>query len=83
MEQKNKKHLKPDLRVNYHGFSSDHIPFLDRDIPAVLLIDRDNMMYADRFGHTSADALGNIDWQLARDSSQVAADTVLNLALEQ
>merc|ERR1719387_2469364 len=32
-----------DFVVNYKGFGSDHIPFLKSGVPAMLLIERDNL----------------------------------------
>ena len=44
-----------DLSVNYHGFGSDHISFLEDGFPAVLLIERDNLYAEEVFGHTTKD----------------------------
>lgn len=73
---------KTDLSVNYHGFGSDHIPFLDAGYPSVLFIERDNLFYADKFGHTKYDKLENIDFDYARKMAEVAANSVLTLLLE-
>jgi len=71
-----------DLSVNYHGFGSDHIPFLDAGYPAVLFIERDNLYYADKFVHTKYDKLENIDFDYARKMAEVAANSVLTLMSE-
>jgi Zn-dependent M28 family amino/carboxypeptidase len=71
-----------DLSVNYNGFGSDHIPFLDAGLPAVLFIERDNLFYADKFGHTKYDKLENIDFDYARKMAEVATNAVLTLLLE-
>lgn len=70
------------LNVNYEGFGSDHIPFLDASKPAVLLIERDNLAYASEFGHTSQDQLENVDFDYARSVEELAFRAVLSLVLE-
>jgi len=67
---------------NTHGFGSDHITFCDAGIPALLLIERDNMAYADMYGHSARDTLDHVDNEFGAAMSRVAARTVLALATE-
>merc|ERR1719386_502778 len=46
--------------VNYHGWGSDHIPFLRAGFPAVLVIERDNMFYSRTYAHTAQDVVENL-----------------------
>lgn len=71
-----------DLSVNYHGFGSDHIPFLDSGLPAVLFIERDNLYYAENFGHSRYDMIANINFDYAHKMAAVAANSVLALLAE-
>jgi len=66
--------------VNYHGWGSDHMPFLDNGFPAVLLIERDNLYSADNYGHTPKDQIGNINFNFAAEVAKLAAATVANIA---
>jgi Zn-dependent M28 family amino/carboxypeptidase len=56
------KDVVPDMtyEVNYHGFGSDHMTLLSAGVPTVLVIERDNLMYADKYGHTSGDTKANV-----------------------
>lgn len=69
------------FEVNYKGFGSDHIPFLDAGFPAVLLIERDNMYYADTYGHTRDDDLNNTNAEFGAAMTRLAARTVLSYAV--
>jgi hypothetical protein len=62
--------------VNYHGFGSDHIPMLDVGIPAVLLIERDNMFHADKWGHTAEDTFKHIDTAFGAATTRLALQAV-------
>ena len=42
---------KKQAYQNLNGFGSDHMSFMDACIPAVLIIDKDNMQFADDFGN--------------------------------
>ena len=53
---------RAEFKVNYHGWGSDHMPFLEAGLPAVLLIERDNLYSAEHFGHTPKDTLENVDY---------------------
>jgi hypothetical protein len=66
--------------VNYHGFGSDHIPLLDVGVPAVLLIERQNMYHADRWGHTDEDTFKHIDLAFGAATSRLALQAVAALA---
>jgi hypothetical protein len=66
--------------VNYHGFGSDHIPMLDVGIPAVLLIERDNMYHADTWGHTAKDTFQHIDPAFGAATTRLAFQAVAALA---
>jgi Zn-dependent M28 family amino/carboxypeptidase len=43
------------FKVNYDGFGSDHMSFLNAKIPAMLLIERDDEWHAAKVGHSSMD----------------------------
>jgi len=66
--------------VNYHGFGSDHIPMLDVGIPAVLLIERDNMYHADKWGHSAEDTFKHIDPVFGAATTRMALQAVAALA---
>jgi len=66
--------------VNYHGWGSDHMPFLEAGSPAVLLIERDNLYSADHYGHTPKDAIGNLDFNFAAKVARLAAASISNLS---
>lgn len=68
------------FEINYHGFGSDHMPFLDAGFPAVLLIERDNEYYADTFGHSSRDTMNNTDGAFGAAMTRLAARTILSFA---
>lgn len=68
------------FKVNKHGFGSDHMPFLDRGIPTVLLIEGDNMHHADLWGHSSKDTFEHIDFDFGASMSRLALTVVAKLA---
>lgn len=68
------------FKVNKHGFGSDHIPFLDRGIPTVLLIEGDNMYHADTWGHSSKDTFEHVDFDFGASMSRLALNVVAKLA---
>lgn len=72
----------PDVsyQVNYHGFGSDHMSFLDHGLPAVLVIEADNMYFASEFGHTSQDTVDKVVPALGADVATIAANALLSLA---
>jgi len=43
------------FKVNYNGFGSDHMSFLNANVPALLLIERDDEWHAEKYGHSSLD----------------------------
>jgi len=69
-----------DFKCNYAGWGSDHMPFLQNGLPAVLLIERDNLYSADHFGHTAKDALDKVDVGFAASVATIATAAVGNLA---
>jgi len=72
-----------DFVVNKHGFGSDHISFLDHGIPALLLIERDDMYHADTWGHSSKDDFAHMGqgWsEYGARMTRLAARTVATLA---
>lgn len=66
--------------VNYHGFGSDHIPLLDVGVPAILLIEKDNMYHADRWGHSDQDTFKHIDPAFGAATTRLALEAVAALA---
>lgn len=68
------------FEVNYHGFGSDHIPFLDAGYPAVLLIERDNAYHADEWGHSAKDTFEHVDPKFGAAMTRLATSVVLTLA---
>lgn len=71
---------KVEFQVNYAGWGSDHMSFLDNGLPAVLLIEKDNLWAADHFGHTARDNLTNIDYEFGASTATIAATSIANLA---
>lgn len=68
------------IDVNYKGFGSDHIPFLQNGIPAFLLIERDNLDYSDKFGHSARDTLEHTDSEFGAAMARIACRTLLALS---
>jgi len=66
--------------VNWHGFGSDHIPFLDHGIPAVLLIERNNIQHADDFGHSDRDNFDHVDFAYGAAMSRLLSRAAATLA---
>ena len=66
--------------VNYQGFGSDHIPLSRKGIPAVLVIERDNMQFADKYGHTASDDLSNIDGSFGSAIANTVLEAVVRLS---
>mmetsp|Transcript_62547 Transcript_62547/g.98779 ORF Transcript_62547/g.98779 Transcript_62547/m.98779 type:complete len:391 (-) Transcript_62547:21-1193(-) len=66
--------------VNYNGFGSDHMSFLDRGIPAVLLIERDDIFHADRWGHSARDTFDHVDFSYGAAMSRLALRAVAAFA---
>jgi len=66
--------------VNYAGFGSDHISLLDAGVPAVLLIERDNMYHADHFGHSARDTFDHVDAAFGAAVTRLAARALAALA---
>jgi len=66
--------------VNYHGFGSDHISFLDEGIPAVLLIERDDDYHADTWGHSARDTFEHVDMDYGASMTRLALRSVAAFA---
>lgn len=49
------------FKVNYDGFGSDHMSFLNAGVPAMLLIERDDEWHAAKVGHSSLDTFKDGD----------------------
>jgi hypothetical protein len=71
---------KATFQVNYAGWGSDHMSFLESGLPAVLLIEQDNLYSADHWGHTPKDDFNNIDFQFGANVAQIAVASIGNLA---
>jgi len=69
--------------VNYNGFGSDHMSFLDRGIPAVLLIERDDIFHADTWGHSARDTFDHVDFSYGAAMSRLALRAVAAFATPQ
>jgi Zn-dependent M28 family amino/carboxypeptidase len=69
--------------VNYHGFGSDHISMLDVGVPAILLIERDNMYHADTWGHTAKDTFEHVDVTFGAATTRLALQAVATMATPQ
>lgn len=70
------------VKQNLKGFGSDHIPICTAGIPALLFIERDNMQYADKFGHSARDTLDHVDYEFGAAMSRIVGRTLLALANE-
>jgi Zn-dependent M28 family amino/carboxypeptidase len=66
--------------VNYHGFGSDHVPFLDAGLPAVLLIERDDDYHSDTWGHSDKDTFAHVDLDYGAAMTRLALRTVASMA---
>merc|ERR1719333_1047586 len=62
--------------VNYNGFGSDHMSFLDRGVPAVLLIERDDDYHARVYGHSARDTFEHVDLSFGAAMSRLALRAV-------
>lgn len=73
----------PDVtyEVNYNGFGSDHMSFLDHGVPAALVIERDNMSFAHAYGHTSHDSMDKVNPEFGARVASLVAQAVGNLAV--
>jgi Zn-dependent M28 family amino/carboxypeptidase len=68
------------FEVNYHGFGSDHMTLLRSGVPAVLVIERDNLYYASKYGHTKEDTKANVVPDFGANTASMVAQAVWNLA---
>merc|ERR1719482_1484875 len=68
------------FEVNYHGFGSDHMTLLRSGVPSVLVIERDNLYYADKYGHTAQDTKANVVPEFGANTASMVAQAVWNLA---
>lgn len=69
--------------VNYNGFGSDHMSFLDQGIPSILLIERDNMAHADEYGHSSRDTFEHVDLAYGAAMARLALRALVDMASPQ
>lgn len=65
------------FKVNWHGFGSDHISFLDAHIPSALLIERDDEWHAEKFAHKAKDTAeaGGLSMRYGATMSRLALRT--------
>jgi Iap family predicted aminopeptidase len=68
------------FEVNYHGFGSDHMTLLKSGVPSVLVIERDNLYYASKYGHTASDTKENTVPEFGANTASMVAQAVWNLA---
>jgi hypothetical protein len=68
------------FEVNYHGFGSDHMTLLRSGVPSVLVIERDNLYYASKYGHTAQDTKANVVPEFGANTASMVAQAVWNLA---
>merc|ERR1719198_687915 len=68
------------FEVNYHGFGSDHMSFLNAGIPAVLLIERDDEWHADAVGHSSSDTFEGLSMDFGATMSRLLTRSAVHLA---
>lgn len=69
--------------VNYNGFGSDHMSFLDAGIPSILLIERDNMQHADKWGHSAMDTWEHVDVAYGAAMARLMVRALVTLASPQ
>ena len=69
------------INVNHHGFGSDHVPLSEGGIPAVLVIERDNMLFSKKYGHTVKDTIDKIDSQYGSAIARTVENAVVRLAM--
>lgn len=76
------KAAAPDVtyEVNYHGFGSDHMSFLEHGMPAVLVIERDNMYFAETYGHSPRDTAARTSPDFGAKVASLVAQAVSNCA---
>ena len=69
------------FEVNHQGFGSDHVSLTtDAGIPSVLVIERENMSFAAKYGHTSSDTIDNIDPAYGSAIARTVAEATVRLA---
>lgn len=66
--------------VNYHGFGSDHMSFLEEGIPSVLLIERDDDFHAKEWGHSARDTFEHVDLSYGASMTRLALRAVAAFA---
>lgn len=60
-----------NFQVNWHGFGSDHISFLNAEIPALLLIERDDEWHADQVAHSDKDTFSGLSMEYGARMSRL------------
>jgi Zn-dependent M28 family amino/carboxypeptidase len=68
------------FEVNYHGFGSDHMTLLRSGVPSVLVIERDNLYFASKYGHTKEDTQDKTFPEFGANTASMVAQAVWNLA---
>jgi acetylornithine deacetylase/succinyl-diaminopimelate desuccinylase-like protein len=68
------------FEVNLHGFGSDHISFLNKKIPALLLIERNNIAHSDTWGHSERDGYEHVDFDYGAAMSRLLFRAAATLA---
>lgn len=69
-----------DCVVDYNAWGSDHMPFLDNNHPAVLVISGANRQTAAQFGHTERDNIEHFNATFATHACSLVSTTVSLLA---
>jgi len=67
-----------DFDLSYFSFDSDHVPFQERGIPAILGIDLDWAAHTDN--HKSTDTFDKVDPSLGTEITRAMAGTVADIA---
>lgn len=68
-----------ERRFSFFPFGSDHVPFIDKGIPALLAIDLDWDEYADY--HRSTDVFANVEPDLGIEIARAGAAAAVQIAL--
>jgi len=69
------------VATNYKGYGSDHVSLTEEaNIPSVLVIERDNMEFAQQYGHTSADTVDYINPEYGSAIARTVAQATVRLA---
>lgn len=74
------KKYNPDLKIvsSFNPFGSDHMPFINKGYPAVLLINEDDEAYPNY--HQTGDSLDNVDLELMTRIARLEVAAVARMA---